>query len=680
MGLTWEGYFKHLMTMGAGLPLSAIKNNKVVNLDYSLRDLTGAEVHELSMVLKANKSLKTFELDWRNMREEHKLSLLASKHRAIVHNRQNFCFECENGNVNMVRAFAQGGICEKADAMVWACEKGNLEIVQALVEGHTVEGTWVTLDDFLNRKGKNSSGKKSARPIDAAVSVSTALQFDIVVYLAGKGAKGEAFAGRAMVRACESGDLDSVKALVKGHDVEKTGMSVDKMVSKEGTDGNGYSKTPLQIAAEKNVIDYLFGVLLRDSNSVDTLRSVYKKALPKGTPLVCACEKGRLDDVRMLVEGHDLEKTGMSVDEMVSKNGKDSGGYSFTPLQMAVRNEQLEIVQYIVKSCTTVDLIGQTNSNGASSLHYAAEHSKKNVQMLQCLIDNYNGKDIKDIINQKNDDGKTPLDNAYVFYSIEEEDISLLREYGGKANWYDKNGNKVGEGKGDLNILCKACREGDLKELKTLVDDGNGHLIGPSDCLRAAMENEQLDIAQYLVKSWKADGSGTPLVLACEKGELDLVKAMVKGHDVEKTGMSVDEMVSKEGKDSGGFSCTPLQTAVRNEQLEIVQYIVKSCTTVDIIGQTNWYGYSTLNYAAQCSEKNVQTLQFLIDNYNGDIKHIINQRDKDGDTALDWAYGSSTNSHIKKGLVALLRKYGGKANKYDKNGNYVGSDKGDLND
>eukprot|EP00944_MAST-04C_sp_MAST-4C-sp1_P009174 g9174.t1 len=32
---------------------------------------------------------------------------------------------------------------------------------------------------------------------------------------------------------------------------------------------------------------------------------------PKGTPLVCACEKGHLEDVRMLVEGHDAEKTGI---------------------------------------------------------------------------------------------------------------------------------------------------------------------------------------------------------------------------------------------------------------------------------------------------------------------------------------------------------------------------------
>ena len=68
--------------------------------------------------------------------------------------------------------------------------------------------------------------------------------------------------------------------------------------------------------------------------------------------------------MKALVEGHDVEKTGMSVDEMVSKEGKDSGGYSYTPLQMAVMYEQLEIVQYLVKTFTTVDLIGQTNKYG----------------------------------------------------------------------------------------------------------------------------------------------------------------------------------------------------------------------------------------------------------------------------------------------------------------------------
>ena len=92
---------------------------------------------------------------------------------------------------------------------------------------------------------------------------------------------------------------------------------------------------------------------------------------------------------------------------------------------------------------------------------------------------------------------------------------------------------------------------------------------------------------RHLALNW----NGNAMVLLCEVGDLDSVKALVEGHDVEKTGMSVDEMVSKEGKNSDGNSCTPLQSAAdvfRNEQFEIVQYFVKTCTTkVDLIGQTN---------------------------------------------------------------------------------------------
>ena len=62
--------------------------------------------------------------------------------------------------------------------------------------------TWrrrgITLDDLLNREGKNSSGE-SARPIDVAA---TGLKFDIVVYLAGKGAN---FAGTPMVLCVRKG-------------------------------------------------------------------------------------------------------------------------------------------------------------------------------------------------------------------------------------------------------------------------------------------------------------------------------------------------------------------------------------------------------------------------------------------------------------------------------------------
>ena len=61
------------------------------------------------------------------------------------------------------------------------------------------------------------------------------------------------------------------------------------------------------------------------------------------------------------------------------------------------------------------------------------------------------------------------------------------------------------------------------------------------------------------------------------------------------------------------------------------------------------------------------------------IQTIINQKNEYGNTPLDYAYDLN-KSPIKNEIVSLLRKYGGKANIYDKNGNWKGKGKGDLND
>eukprot|EP00944_MAST-04C_sp_MAST-4C-sp1_P010602 g10602.t1 len=149
--------------------------------------------------------------------------------------------------------------------------------------------------------------------------------------------------------------------------------------------------------------------------------------------------------------------------------------------------------------------------------------------------------------------------------------------------------------------------------------------------------------------------------------------------------LSLDLKMPSDLPSAGGKkkdNATRKASAAAKEQFEIVQYLVKTCTNkVDLIGQTDSSdGMNSLHFAAMGSEKNVQTLQFLIDNYNGNIKTIINQKIKSGATPLDCAYGSPVNSPIKNDIVSLLRKYGGKANCCDKNGNFVGIGKGDLND
>ena len=232
--------------------------------------------------------------------------------------------------------------------------------------------------------------------------------------------------------------------------IRKDRKDIVALLRKYGGKANNYDKNGNEVEGGKGDLNDI----LNDANDALSLTRAYQLQYPEGAPLVLACEKGRLEDVRMLVEGHDVEKTGMSLDEMVSKEGKNRDGYSITPLQQAANKEQFEIVQFLVTTCTNkVGIIGQTNRIGVSSLHYAASGSKKNVQTLQFLIDNYNGKDIKTIINQKDKYGSTPLDYAYAFNDspIKNEIVSLLRKYGGKANCFDKNGNNVGEGKGDLN-------------------------------------------------------------------------------------------------------------------------------------------------------------------------------------------------------------------------------------
>ena len=74
-------------------------------------------------------------------------------------------------------------------------------------------------------------------------------------------------------------------------------------------------------------------------------RNEYKKEFPKGTPLVCACQVGRFDDVKLLITGHDVKATGVTVKEMVYQEGRDRGGSEATPLMVAGRHR--DIVDYL---------------------------------------------------------------------------------------------------------------------------------------------------------------------------------------------------------------------------------------------------------------------------------------------------------------------------------------------
>ena len=111
-----------------------------------------------------------------------------------------------------------------------------------------------------------------------------------------------------------------------------------------------------------------------DSNVVTELKEKYKKEFPATrhgtpTPIICACEKGRFEDVKVLITGYNDvngsngNNNNMTLKEYVNQVGKRSDGYKCTPLMAAAREEHFQIVKYLIEQ-------GEADSNIArDSLH-----------------------------------------------------------------------------------------------------------------------------------------------------------------------------------------------------------------------------------------------------------------------------------------------------------------------
>ncbi len=184
----------------------------------------------------------------------------------------------------------------------------------------------------------------------------------------------------------------------------------------------------------------------------------YKREFPRGTPIVCACEHGRMDDVQLFMNLHPFHKyitnrdvngyrDDMTLKDMVSQVGTDSDGGEYTPLMLAAFREHFQVVKYLIEQ-------GEADPNiaindGLNALHCAAGANRTNTYLIQILLNHMS----LDSINKKARGIATPLDFACLRNEspISQEIIALLRSKGGKANDFDENGRYVGYGNGDLN-------------------------------------------------------------------------------------------------------------------------------------------------------------------------------------------------------------------------------------
>ena len=186
---------------------------------------------------------------------------------------------------------------------------------------------------------------------------------------------------------------------------------------------------------------------------LNRLNNRYETEFPDGTSLVCACEKGRLGDVKLFITCM-KGINNMTLRENVNRFGEDSDGFDeWTPLMAAAAEEHFQVVKYLIEQGEADPNI--LRNDGATALHVAARNNKTTTELIELLLTHMT----LDSINME--DGATarasgvctPLDKAYFNNRspIRQEIIALIRSKGGKANWFDENGRYVGKGNGDLN-------------------------------------------------------------------------------------------------------------------------------------------------------------------------------------------------------------------------------------
>eukprot|EP00942_MAST-04A_sp_MAST-4A-sp1_P011076 g11076.t1 len=310
--------------------------------------------------------------------------------------------------------------------LVCACQKGRLKDVKLLITGHDVNGSngnnKMTLKEMVNQVGKESSGYDYT-PLAAAIVEN---HKDIREYLLQNGAdvyKGYKYAfprGTPLVCACEYGRLEDVQLFITGHDVGKK----KNVLNRFGKTSDGRDRKPIEVAATNGHFEIVHYLVKRGANAA-------------GTPLICACQLGRFNDVKLLITGHDgngSNGNNMTLKEMANEKGEGCYGRNWTPLMIAAELEHWHIAQYLIEHGEADPNIAL---NGWNALHLAAGKNKKNTDLIQLLLNHMT----VNSINQNGDYG-TPLEWCYGsnHSPIKQEIIELIRSKGGKRGFDEGEG------------------------------------------------------------------------------------------------------------------------------------------------------------------------------------------------------------------------------------------------
>ena len=176
-------------------------------------------------------------------------------------------------------------------------------------------------------------------------------------------------------------------------------------------------------------------------SKIRQLRISYSKEFSHGTskhrkgsiptPFLCACEKGRIADIEIFMQGFMADRKSPRVRDVLNQKGTGICGYTHTPLQVAAANEQVDAIKVLLANGAEPSV----KTRGWNALHFASQNSKKSIKAIEVLLSHMT---LKDINYADEHDAETPLDVAYFynFSPIRDDIVNVIRKYGGTTNAY----------------------------------------------------------------------------------------------------------------------------------------------------------------------------------------------------------------------------------------------------